>query len=125
MSAIIQHAVLHHSGRYLNNIEPNTRIQYEDTKGNVIVFTGGTHYFNRTTGFPGGGCTDYSLTILDSFETVANKLLVFSDTVLDFVPIKSLSLEDLYVIKQRETNSTTLKVINYWIEKHEQSTSME
>lgn len=125
MSAIIQHAVLHHSGRYLNNIEPNTRIQYEDTKGNIIVFTGGIHYFNRTAGFPGRGCIDYSLTALDSFETIADKLLVFSESALDFVPIKSLNLEDLYVVKQRETNATTLKVIDYWIEKYEQDTSVE
>ncbi len=116
---IIQNAIKHWSGRYLNLVDPNTKIQYEDTKGGVLVFTGGLDYLKRSTGFPGHGCEDYTLTALDSFELVAERLLFFSTKQLDWYPIRLLTVEELYQLRDDLSDPLKLQVVSYWINQYD------
>jgi hypothetical protein len=106
---IIQQAVKHWNGTFLVTTFPEESITYEDAKGNVITMKGGNDFFSRTKGFPGFGCEDYSLTILDKDETVLEKVLVRVEGT--WKTIRELTYEELKNLDQQVLSPSQLAAV--------------
>lgn len=75
INAIYQQAIKSWNGQYYVSNTPNEVVRYEDSKGMVHQFSGGHDYLKRTEGFPGAGCTDFTVTMLDNIDQITEKLL--------------------------------------------------
>ena len=107
-TVIIQQAVKHWSGIFLVSV--GDTIQYEDTKGHVIIMSGGTQYFQRSADFPGAGCEDYSLTVLS--HNINDKLLYKVDS--NWKLVKDMSPEQLLRVDLGTLSPTRRNVFEYW-----------
>lgn len=117
---IIQNAVRHYTGTYLNSLHAEDKKAYEDLKGNMCWFTGGASFRDKSSVFPGEGITDYLLTILDSQEVIAEKLLILDNAI--WGPISEKDIKRLRILETQMSQFSPLQqaVLKYWIQVKEQ-----